>query len=306
MASNAISSRVGTASEVVWLDYPDYENVGDSAIWLGQSAWARARGVDAIFSVPQRAITPLLMRRIPQSAVGVINGGGNFGGLWANHHAARIQALKSSKGRRLVQAPQSIHLPSARHLDELVTAAHDVDFQVLVRDEESQNAVRSIFDTALSPDAAHILGALEAPAPVTATTWLLRRDKEQVGHIATLNVDAAIDWPREQSLPRRIRKLKYEIVGRLGLTSTLSKMHWQDMATLRLARGLEVLSRGEVVVTDRLHAMILALQLGRKVIAIDNRVQKLSRYANTWFNFGAPWLYWAEDIEAAVAMRRSL
>ncbi len=44
-----------------------------------------------------------------------------------------------------------------------------------------------------------------------------------------------------------------------------------------------MLSSGETIVTDRLHAMLIGLQMGRSVIAVDNNNQKLSKYADTWF-----------------------
>ena len=49
-----------------------------------------------------------------------------------------------------------------------------------------------------------------------------------------------------------------------------------------VASGAKLLSRGKVVVTDRLHAAVLARLIGRPVVALDNSYGKLSSAANAW------------------------
>ena len=52
------------------------------------------------------------------------------------------------------------------------------------------------------------------------------------------------------------------------------------------------------MVTDRLHAALLALLMGRTVIALDNFYGKIRRYLAAWFP-GMPGLYFAEDFDSA-------
>ena len=42
------------------------------------------------------------------------------------------------------------------------------------------------------------------------------------------------------------------------------------------------LQRGKVLVTDRLHGHILAILLDIPTVIIDNKIQKLSNFRNTW------------------------
>jgi exopolysaccharide biosynthesis predicted pyruvyltransferase EpsI len=62
-----------------------------------------------------------------------------------------------------------------------------------------------------------------------------------------------------------------------------SQEAWTRRAERRFAAAVRTIASGETVVTDRLHAMLIALQMGRPVIAIDNNNRKLSNYAETWF-----------------------
>jgi pyruvyl transferase EpsO len=67
----------------------------------------------------------------------------------------------------------------------------------------------------------------------------------------------------------------------------------------RLARGVELLAGGETIITDRLHAALLGLQIGRSVIAVDNNNSKLSAYADTWFGSCTPDLRFARTFDQA-------
>ena len=49
-----------------------------------------------------------------------------------------------------------------------------------------------------------------------------------------------------------------------------------------IADGIRLFSRYEMVLTNRLHAVILGLLLGRSVIAFDNSYGKLSTYYQSW------------------------
>ena len=72
-----------------------------------------------------------------------------------------------------------------------------------------------------------------------------------------------------------------------------------------MERGVRLLSPGETIVTDRLHAMLLALQMGRRVIAIDNANGKLTSYARTWFADGRAPVVFAEDLAHAAELLRT-
>ncbi len=80
---------------------------------------------------------------------------------------------------------------------------------------------------------------------------------------------------------------------------------WVESARERVENGLAALSVGEIIVTDRLHGMLLALQMGRSVIAVDNNNAKLTSYAETWFGAAQPDLVFAKTMpEALVRARR--
>lgn len=153
----------------------------------------------------------------------------------------------------------------------------------------------------LIPDAAHVLGELRAPAADRAVVALIRRDNESTGHRLPDHL-VSTDWPRERRISRRARQAAAEVSKLMTLTG-VPLIDYDRVAQTRVQRGIRLLSQGETIITDRLHAMILGLHLGRRVIAIDNNVKKLSRYRDTWLsNLGQEDLSIVTSAEAALLL----
>lgn len=302
--ARAMDAATDGFSKLLWIDFPDYENVGDSAIWLGSRAWARKAGKETVAILPNRAVSEDAIRRyVDQNTAVVFQGGGNFGGLYSDHDRARIETARASQDLRLIQAPQSVHFADAGLKEQLRNALVDVsDLRLLVRDEASFTAVSGWGEVALAPDAAHFLGPLSGPAAELPYVALLRTDKESA--IAGSKFGSAVyDWSDRDVRGRRVRQLRAELSRRMNSGVWIRGIDYDSVAHERLVVGLELLSRGEVVVTDRLHAMILGLQLGRRVIAVDNKIGKLSRYATAWFNdISDDRLVFCGSVEHAIAL----
>jgi pyruvyl transferase EpsO len=72
-----------------------------------------------------------------------------------------------------------------------------------------------------------------------------------------------------------------------------------------LRAGCNLLSRGRVVITDRLHAHVLCLLLGIPHVLLDNSYGKVRRVHETW-TAGASGVRWAASPPEAIAIARSL
>jgi pyruvyl transferase EpsO len=77
------------------------------------------------------------------------------------------------------------------------------------------------------------------------------------------------------------------------------------LAKRRLRRGLRVLARGRVVITDRLHGHILSLMMGVPHVVLDNTYGKISSFHRTW-TAGADGVRIAGSAAEAVALARQL
>lgn len=288
--------------EVVVVDYPDHPNVGDSAIALGQSAYFASRDISvaAVYCIGTLQRSALRSKRPV-----VLTGGGNIAGFFdqIDQHRWRVaRDLRSST--TLIQAPQSVHFVTAQAEEEFRrTFAARPGLRMAVRDAAAVEAIKgTIPDVHLAPDAVHNLGLIPAPDAVQDTVVLARRDRESGA--TPPGSGSGVDWLKDEKALRRRTWLRWKarFMGPLGGLLNPSPAGWHRIAEQRLDRGVRLLSQGETVVTDRLHAMLIGLQMGRRVVAIDNNNQKLSKYAATWFADSNPRVQFAPDFDTALEL----
>lgn len=283
-----------------YTDFPDHVNVGDSAIFLGAWRYIASRKlpvgrIDSIGTIDYRSVgshgTPL------------INGGGNFGGLYPSHNDHRY-ALAAALAPEvpLLQAPQSVVFPTVE--DERRFVEHlgaRTGFIMAVRDTVSAARLHSLgYEGILAPDNVHLLGRIDAPSPTRSVTVLARTDGERA--VPVQRGTPTVDWMNE-SLTAKVARHVREDAPRLSAVQRLVRptvRAWVQKARARLDYGTRLLAPGETVVTDRLHAMLIGLQMGRRIVAIDNANGKLSAYANTWFEGLSVPVEFAQDFPAAL------
>jgi pyruvyl transferase EpsO len=289
------------------LDFPDYANVGDSAIWLGARAALRRLTGRAPVHVSGNWRGGLLgLERRLGSATIYITGGGNFGDLWTGAQRFREKLLERFPNNRIVQLPQSIHFQSEAAARRCAAAIRrHGDFHLLVRDSQSESFARQHFGcpVTLAPDCAFGLGPLQPSTdPHLDLYCLLRMDKERLpaDRLAIHALRPVIeDWLSETAGP--IEELRRSILANRILSGGSARIQLFDrLAETRLKRGVRMLSSGRQVITDRLHGHILCLLLGIPHVALDNSYGKIAAYCRTWGEGGETGRF-AADAEAAVA-----
>jgi exopolysaccharide biosynthesis predicted pyruvyltransferase EpsI len=289
----------GRSERICIIDPPDHPNVGDNAIFLGELAFLRRNFPHAridFFDVGN--YTPACDRFIQDSSIILLHGGGNFGEIWPRHHAIRMEILKRFPGKPIVQFPQSISFATEAGIDSTARAIErQGNLTLLVRDRKSQAFAEKHFPctTVLCPDMAFALGDLAREPASLDFLCLLRGDKEVVmDHSKLLQVLAKLggslevaDWikmpdsrlgRRDKALGRTWRRYPSTI----GLTRSLAFRVRERYARERLAFGLGLLSRGSMVITDRLHAHVLCCLLGVRHLLFDSLDGKVSALYEAW------------------------
>jgi exopolysaccharide biosynthesis predicted pyruvyltransferase EpsI len=275
------------------VDFPDHANVGDSAIWLGTTAFFRHRHrVEPRYVASIGAFSPDALRRAHPEGPILIHGGGNFGDLWPRHQAFRERLLEIFPDRLIVQLPQSVHYRDAGLAERTARLiARHGNVRLLVRDQPSLDFAAERFDcpVRLCPDLALCLGPLSRPTPPRVDVLcLFRTDRERATRheVPSTRLDVQVtDWLGEARLPVRLRELG-AMLARLragpGDRAALRLARYEAAAAARVARGCRLLSSGRVVVTDRLHAHLLSLLLAIPHAALDNTYGKLGRFLDAW------------------------
>ncbi|KVW97038.1 hypothetical protein ABW22_06440 [Thiobacillus denitrificans] len=139
------------------------------------------------------------------------------------------------------------------------------------------------------------LKPLQSQLKTSDAVILSRTDEEKAAHLTSkvgTGVNSVVmDWldepePRQKWLydwsHRRLgwgsSKIPPFILNKLALAAA------NAMARQRLARGLGLLGQGNVVVTDRLHAIILSWLGETPVFFVDNNYNKLSNFVASWLD----------------------
>jgi exopolysaccharide biosynthesis protein PssK len=291
-----LDRHVPTGGPVALLDVPAHTNVGDHAITLGELTYFRQRGNEVRYVCSLHDFSPSRLRERRGDGAILIHGGGNLGDLWPHHQLFREQVLADFPAARVVQLPQSIKFESDESLERARRAfgSHE-DFTLLVRDREALAFAQQHFDcpTELCPDSAVALGPQSRRAEPDTDVLVLARTDHETSAPLHLGPDPAIevlDWIEQTTLRcRALKRFAVEVgaksrktQGSYALLSPLVRRAYEALARDRVEFGLALLSRGRVVITDRLHGHILCVLLGIPHVIHDAGYGKIAGFHAAW------------------------
>ena len=295
---------------LVVLDYPNHRNVGDSAIYLGEINYLRKFHPNSkIIWVSSCSLHKWpKLPDFPSEAILLLHGGGNFGNLWPHHQKHRQRIVQHYQNHRIIQLPQSIYFdsPGASDQEDAVFSRHP-DFHLFVRDCESLEIAASlgIQNRYLAPDMALFMDRINAKVASRDCIALLRNDHERnqsyylsgtalpSGNTHCLNVD----W-HSRSNKYLVRGFRWtgQYPGRM---QRLRPWIAQRLASQRVHGGIELLSQGRIVITDRLHGHILCTLMNKPHVILDNSYSKISNFRSVW-NTGENLCHVAVDYNSAI------
>ena len=281
----------------------DHGNVGDLAIRIAQEDFlAQLLPHHRVVSIPISQTLPSIQsiaRHLDPSDVVTITGGGNMGGLYPDIEALRQMVIHFCRRARIVCFPQSLEFGKTRfrglatHRLHRTYSAHP-NLTVLARESNTLAALNHIFPaasrvvTALAPDTAFMLRHARAETRSRAgVVFALRNDREAVMSSAD---------------KRRLWDLALEASPSVSLSDThLGAGRWgSDEIRTVVEAKLEEFARAELVITDRLHGMILSVVAGTPCVALPSGTPKLSQTARDWLPM-TPGLRFLPDVEAVVS-----
>lgn len=327
-----LSSRIETCLEqalrgtrtVAYVNYPNHGNAGDPALWLGGLRVFQRLGIRVSYHCAPDTYDPHQLARTDPDAI-VINGGGNLGDRYPRQQQGREAVLRDFATLRTVQLPQSIAFsdPTAlARMQQLVTRHRDLT--ILLRDEQSLKRAREWFDAPVRrcPDLAFALGTRpRTDRPRHELLWLARDDQESTGHRLELeDLDAEVtDWlgtiTDEPAWSRRARTARWiDRTLASGVRGGKATSRWRQritaptyrqLAEARVLRGMRILARGRVVVTDRLHGHVLSLLQGIPHVVLDNIDGKVRSLFDT-DTHRCPIAHFAKDPDEATELARAL
>jgi exopolysaccharide biosynthesis predicted pyruvyltransferase EpsI len=316
-ARNVLDGLIPEDAEIILLDYPGATNVGDSLIWLGEIAYLKSRKLKISYVCSIHNYNSATVKKaVSKRSVVLMNGGGNFGTMWQETHAFRLKVLNDLPNVPIVQLPQTVYFDN----DSDVRIFNDAikkqgNYTLIVRSQSSYEFAKKNFDTPiyLCPDMAFFIGHLSHNQTVIVDRFILARvDRESSGDLlkycTNLNKNLSYevdDWLDASFIEKLLYRLeKHTVLFRKWFdpNNLYLMLLWNYLSLQRLKRGVGKLSKGRVVVTDRLHAHILSILLGKPNVLIDNNYGKVKAFYHTWtFNYPyAKLVNNSEGIESAI------
>ena len=258
-------------------DFSPSENKGDSAIVVGEAMLLRKFNIEIIFACTIKSCgkhlndaEKLSKQHTSKELVILFHGGGNVIG-YDNIDKLRFEEIPHFMHFKIIMFPQSIILRRGNEhiqLCQKMYSSHP-NLTFIWRDTVSYRLGKKLFpktQSLLSPDIAFQMGQVKRfMDPTQDILWIKRTDTEMSRYKSPtyageyrIHVADWVQWPTARG------------------TSPMENSY------LMTANGLMFLSRGRVVVTDRLHGFILSILLNIPNVNIDNKQHKLSNYHNSW------------------------
>lgn len=274
---------------VLLIGYPSYKNPGDALIWLGTEQYLDEIGVEIVYRADiGRFDQKYIDEKFPGLPI-LLTGGGNFGDIWPVFQDFRESVVCQNFERLIIQLPQSIQFKNhARQEKSRAVFAKHSNLVLMFRESASFNRAKQAFPEAncvLCPDMAFGASLVQdINEPREGRIALLREDRESAGR---LEVDQrlfkVIDWHFNAVsnfywLILRTGLIAYKRipgVRRMVSKAALDEIYSQ-MSTINLKNALRILSTASFLLTDRLHAHVLACLLGIHHLIVDNSYGKIS------------------------------
>ncbi len=310
-----VLSKLFTAGQnVALVDFPNHENAGDSLIYLGELAYLKRLGLRTSYVADHSRYSPDHLRRLVPSGPILLHGGGNFGDRWTDFQDFRERVISDFPDREIIQLPQGIEFTEGPALQKAqrVLGAHPA-LTLLIRDHASVARTKELFPSAkvlFCPDMALGYGKVEnVPAPEVRLLILQRRDSESANAgnpITARNSDShtETDWGLTGlwKLQSRVLKVPGAILKRIPKLAvpfhSIQQRCYLAQAQVNVKHAISILGSGELVATNRLHATVLTVLMGRPVIALDNANGKISAIIRDYLG-RLSGVYYASSVDEA-------
>ena len=210
------------------------------------------------------------------------HGGGNWGDLWTSPHDFRLDCMsRLAKGSgRMASFPQSLHYTTdaadvglRRDAAVMEKVGSMANLTLLWRQQDSMETASRWFatvDNVLTPDAAWAIGPIfRQGAPEYEILLLLRRDKESTPSSELTEAEAFALLSKTGTT--------FQIMDWVDIELPTFGDNWFQAHDLLFSAAVSQLSKGRVLVTNRLHSTILATLMDMPVFYFDNTYGKINQ-----------------------------
>ncbi len=271
-------------SDYCLLDFPNYENIGDNLIWVGELEYLSRFKYNCNYSC---CLQHFDKNKIKTNDLILMQGGGNFGDLYRKIQLFRLEVIQNFPDNKIVIFPQTVHYNDLNILkkDAEILNRH-TNLTICVRDYKSMEIIKNYFLSAkvlLIPDMAFCLDFekhINEPIESNNNKLLFKRvdielaTNDYLLKIQDRNKLEIHDWPTYERniLQRLFYKLESKIAKEVFKIPFLRifidpKTGFKNTNILNkyFQQGIDFVNVYDEIYTTRLHGLILAILLNKKV-----------------------------------------
>jgi exopolysaccharide biosynthesis predicted pyruvyltransferase EpsI len=270
-----LQTMIPSNAPVLLLGTVAHQNLGDHFIWLGEEiALQKAKHRVLYRCTMQHCRTTTVRTYLEKHNQTVIclQGGGNFGDLYRVEVEMKLRMITAFLTHRIVLFPQSIYYRNITQMQEdiLILGKHK-DLHLAVRSNDSYTLIEDYFSSYhgkyLMPDMAFMLGALKPMCqPMYDVIFLRRTDQESI---------LKHTWGYDIIQGLIDAELSYQVLDWANIYNSTNRPKDNRLPLQALETANYQLSQGRIIVTDRLHAAVLAVLIDRPVVCLDNIYGKI-------------------------------
>ena len=308
---------------VALVNFPAHLNLGDLALWVAEVETLRRLGVEIGYQAAWNRFSAATMRRRIGTGQILLNAGGNFGDLYAGQQGLREHILTACGDNPIVQLPQSIHFDERQNAERVnALLERHGNVTLLCRERRSVDLAATLFPSvraAYCHDLALSLDPRPRPTPAdTDVVWLARGDREALAPPPPAEPGmAVVDWhPAPPGTPpwaaraRAAAALQARLLPRGDRERPdplwrAAASTFEPFARAGVDQAMQILARGRVVITNRLHGHVMALLLGIPSVVLDGTYGKVHGVASITTD-ASPLTHLARSHDDALATARAI
>jgi exopolysaccharide biosynthesis predicted pyruvyltransferase EpsI len=295
-----LSDLLPPGTRVALVDFPNHKNAGDHLIFRGEIEYLRQLEVSVDYIADATRYDKTDLEALAGlNAVILIHGGGNFGDRWKEAQEFHELVIAENHDHRIIQLPQGIEFSDGPVLHRVQESygAHPA-LTLMLRDHVGFETASRLFPnnvTVFCPDMAFgNLAIGDETNPHAEVLYLRRQDSESkassVVSLASTITFVDADWGLSvvDEIKWKLLHIPGAIARRVPMVRRrlypIQRRAYFAIADLNLKSATRILSEGQVVLTDRLHAAVLGALMGKPVVAIDNANGKISAIYGDYFH----------------------
>jgi len=272
-----------TDRAILLLGTSTYNNLGDHLIALKELEFLKkCFNGHIIIEIPTQIFkryTNKIVKNVPQAFTIIISGGGWMGNLWPDDEYVMQLMLLSFSKNNVIIFPQTIYYDTQMvNADKILADANRVyrncsDITLMLREFNSYQFAIKYLDiqsdaVKMVPDIALFGLKNKRNSEKNLIGLCLRKDREKY---FDSNITETV---RSFSQANKMQICSFDTIR------SHSVPVWMRRKILN--QLFRKVSRFEIVVTDRLHGMLIAVLCGCKCLVFDNKTHKVSGVYNAW------------------------